>query len=197
MVKKIECEICGNKLKGKEGLAAHKKAKHPNVKKKSKVSKNKLIGWGIFILIFALFSWFLIWAFSSAGTTGNLDPTQMNIVSHQNVAYHIHPTVEIFVDGTEIALPANIGVAPGIMRPLHTHDSTGEIHVEGPAKMDFTVGDFFDVWGRTFNQTCIFDNCVTEESEELLMYVNGEINTEYGEYVMKDHDNIRIEFISN
>jgi hypothetical protein len=31
---------------------------------------------------------------------------------------------------------------------LHTHDTTGIIHMEAPAHVSFTLGEFFDMWGQ-------------------------------------------------
>jgi hypothetical protein len=30
---------------------------------------------------------------------------------------------------------------------MHTHDSTGVIHMEAPHPFEYTLGDFFSVWG--------------------------------------------------
>ncbi|MDQ2730259.1 MAG: hypothetical protein M3Y56_01255 [Armatimonadota bacterium] len=75
-------------------------------------------------------------------------------------AYHVHVHLSIFFNGVQIALPEGIGIPnPQELRPglvnngncfywLHTHDHTGNIHVEAPAKATYTLGNFFDVWGE-------------------------------------------------
>lgn len=63
-------------------------------------------------------------------------------------AYHVHAHLAIIKDGQMLALPANIGLLPTCTYPLHTHDATGVIHVEGPVFARFTLGQFFAVWGQ-------------------------------------------------
>jgi hypothetical protein len=36
---------------------------------------------------------------------------------------------------------------------LHTHDTTGVIHIESPAQRVYTLGEFFDVWGQPLSST--------------------------------------------
>ena len=63
--------------------------------------------------------------------------------------FHIHALLHIYVNGLLSPLPANIGLDPakGIELSLHTHDSTGIIHMEAPHPFKYTLGDFFSVWG--------------------------------------------------
>jgi hypothetical protein len=63
--------------------------------------------------------------------------------------FHIHAMVHIYVNGLLSPLPANIGLdsAKGLESSLHTHDSTGIIHMEAPHPYRYTLGDFFSVWG--------------------------------------------------
>jgi hypothetical protein len=63
--------------------------------------------------------------------------------------FHIHAMLRIYVGGLLKPLPANIGLDPakGIESSMHTHDSTGIIHMEAPHPFRYTLGDFFSVWG--------------------------------------------------
>jgi hypothetical protein len=66
---------------------------------------------------------------------------------------HVHAHLALFVNGVQKAIPANIGIVNGpsgmaCLYWLHTHDATGIIHVESPASNIFTLGQFFDIWGR-------------------------------------------------
>lgn len=63
--------------------------------------------------------------------------------------FHIHAMLHIYVEGLLSPLPADIGIDPakGLESSLHTHDSTGIIHMEAPHPFNFTLGDFFSVWG--------------------------------------------------
>ena len=36
---------------------------------------------------------------------------------------------------------------------LHTHDTTGVIHIESPVQRRYTLGEFFDLWGQPLSPT--------------------------------------------
>ena len=63
--------------------------------------------------------------------------------------FHIHALLHIYVNGLLVPLPADIGLDPakGIESSMHTHDGTGIIHMEAPHPFNYTLGDFFSVWG--------------------------------------------------
>lgn len=73
------------------------------------------------------------------------DPLQ-ECLRHQGVLMHIHPHLALMVEGKPVKIPANVGIAGECMRPLHTHDDSGTIHIEYKQFQDFTLGDFFRVW---------------------------------------------------
>jgi hypothetical protein len=79
----------------------------------------------------------------------------------EQVAFHIHARLTIFVDGKAEKVPYGVGIAdpqiqPGIGVPfvasgacfswLHTHAADGIVHIESPVRRTYTLGDFFDVW---------------------------------------------------
>ena len=198
MSEKVRCEICDRTFKDADGLSQHNAAKHIQDKKPSHIPK-KLTNKVILILIVAIILGFIIWTIKGAITESNscktAPVTEINIGSHQNLKLHIHSELKIIIDGEEQLIPANIGVLSGILRPVHTHDASGEIHMEGPCQRDFKVGEFFQVWGRPFNEQCIFDKCT--DKGQLSIIVNGQQNNQFENYVMKDDDNILIEYKSN
>ena len=109
---------------------------------------------------------------------------------------HWHAQLNIIINGEEITIPANVGIpvdSGNNVHPevIHTHATDNILHKEGPA--DLTLGNFFDVWDRTFSSECIFDFCNSEEGT-VKMYVNGQPNTEFGDYIFKDNDIIAIEY---
>jgi hypothetical protein len=63
--------------------------------------------------------------------------------------FHIHALLHIYVNGLLRPLPADIGLDPakGLESSMHTHDGTGIIHMEAPHPYNYTLGDFFAVWG--------------------------------------------------
>lgn len=99
--------------------------------------------------------------------------------------FHIHPHLRIVKSGKDIIIPANIGIKPGCMNALHTHDTSGTIHVESPQKRDFALGDFFAVWNKSLED---FGTTTPR------MTVNDAENTELLDYPMKDKDKIELYF---
>ncbi|MDP3992025.1 MAG: hypothetical protein Q8P79_00780 [Nanoarchaeota archaeon] len=195
-----KCEPCNRNFGSSEALDMHNRAKHSNLQPEQKISKTnykKIRNWGVFILILGLAVWGIYMLISNGNSFTNLPASQINIGGHQNIALHIHSNLKIMIDGQENLIPANIGIEPGIMRPLHTHDSSGEIHIEGPYKRDFTLGEFFEIWNQKFNSECVFEYCTDAENNATLkMLVNGRENTGFGNYVLRDGDDIIIEYIS-
>ena len=88
-------------------------------------------------------------------------------------------------------MPANVGVTGLGMQVIHTHDASGEIHIESPRPFDFTLGDFFTVWDRPFSAQCLLDDCVSATGT-LTMMVNNSTSTAFGDYVMRDGDRIEL-----
>ncbi|OGZ02570.1 MAG: hypothetical protein A2946_01230 [Candidatus Liptonbacteria bacterium RIFCSPLOWO2_01_FULL_53_13] len=103
-------------------------------------------------------------------------------------AFHWHPGLTIYVKGEQQEIPANIGIG-AVHRPIHTHDDSGQgiVHMEfqGLArKQDTTLGQFFENWNKDMRSF----------GTNMKMTVNGEENTEYGNYVMGDKDKIELRF---
>lgn len=128
--------------------------------------------------------------------------------SNQQMVLHIHPRLEIVVDGKAIIVPSSIGISSNLwknhtldtygmtgMAPLHSHDTQGIIHVESNTNRNYTLGQLFDVWGVPFSQSCILDKCSSSESVSVL--IDGVGNTEFRSHVLKDGELIHIEFKSS
>ena len=86
----------------------------------------------------------------------------------EQVVYHIHAHLTVFVNGAARQVPAAIGI-PGAQAQntptgpfvasgscfywLHTHAADGIIHIESPVQRTYTLGDFFDIWGQPLSTT--------------------------------------------
>jgi hypothetical protein len=81
----------------------------------------------------------------------------------EQVLFHIHAHLAVFVNGTARQVPYGIGIPGAQVSPtpagpyvgagscfywLHTHAADGIIHIESPISRTYTLGDFFDVWGQ-------------------------------------------------
>lgn len=70
-----------------------------------------------------------------------------------NVHYHAH--LDVIVRDARIAVPAFIGIDQVKQRiaPLHTHDTSGVVHIESATDVPFTLGQFFTEWGQPLTPT--------------------------------------------
>lgn len=116
-------------------------------------------------------------------------------IEHQGLGMHIHPEVSIKVDGEPVEIPANIGITEGCMKAVHTHDTSGTIHLEYIKPHDFVLGDFFANWGQPFSQTQLMDKTV-DDQHEIVVKVDGEVSTDYEKLVLKDKQKVEIEYKS-
>jgi hypothetical protein len=114
------------------------------------------------------------WPPDPPGLRDRLTSHGLDVLTAEGTVLHIHEHLDLFVDGQQQKVPADIGIdqANGILSPVHTHDATGIIHVESPRARDFTLGEFFDVWGVPFTSQCIGTLC-TNGSRQLTVFVDG------------------------
>jgi hypothetical protein len=93
----------------------------------------------------------------------------------EGTAVHIHAHLDIIVNGSAVQVPADIGVddAQQKISPLHSHDTTGVIHIESPTKpATFTLGQFFTQWQVSLSADHI-GGLVSDNTRHLKVYVNG------------------------
>lgn len=106
---------------------------------------------------------------------------------------HYHSELHIKINGEEVDIPANIGIA-ATHNPIHTHETDHVIHMEfsGTVKKDdLKLARFFEIWGRDFSKDSILGS-KTGEGGIVKMLVNGAENAEFENYMMKDGDKIEI-----
>lgn len=121
---------------------------------------------------------------------------------------HWHPNLTIYIKGQKQNIPTNIGVGSQYsnsrfydsmmsMTDIHTHDGSGELHwevMQGPTKKGYLrLGNFFEIWGKPFNQNQIFD-FTNGDKGKVKMTINGKENTEFENYHVQDKDIIEIRY---
>lgn len=105
-----------------------------------------------------------------------------NIVARAGL--HWHPQLFIYVDGALVEIPQNVGLG-AVHQPMHTHEDPPVIHLEfgGVVRSsDLTLGRFFGVWEKDIHSF----------GPNMRMVVNGQENTEFESYVMRDGDKIEL-----
>lgn len=111
---------------------------------------------------------------------------------------HWHPQLTITLNTNQsIQVPAQIGIDPNLWKdhtldqygtnglsPLHTHDTSGRIHVESNTVRDFTLGEFLAVWGQPSNAVSVEGHPVVS------ITVDNQAHTITGDIVLKDGQQI-------
>lgn len=111
---------------------------------------------------------------------------------------HYHAQLAIVFKNEPYTIPAFVGInkqsfSPNntCIHPVHTHDTTGLIHVDYPRKHPFTIGDFFKTWGIIFSKDQLA-SMHTYDKYSIAMTVNGVSNFDFEKYILKDQDKIVI-----
>lgn len=115
------------------------------------------------------------WPNGDTAAGGHGDPID-GIECNAAEAYHVHAHLTIIRDGQMLAVPALIGLPDKCSYELHTHDLTGEIHIEATMKKHFTLGQFFAVWGEPLSLT----NVAGLTGQPVAVYINdGNVLSEF------------------
>ncbi|HEY8100386.1 MAG TPA: hypothetical protein VIF82_06500 [Burkholderiaceae bacterium] len=113
------------------------------------------------------------WPAGDTATGGNGAPVDgLDCIVGMAEDFHIHAHISIIRDGVQLTLPAQIGIPAaagnGCNYAVHTHDNTGQIHMESPAPAHYTVANFFDIWGEPVSTT----NVAGITGKPITVYIN-------------------------
>jgi hypothetical protein len=125
---------------------------------------------------------------------------QLTATEQLTVHYHSHLTV--LVDGQTVPVPANLGIngvdnsgqpvphnTPGIS-PLHTHDTSGVLHIEAAARNTFTLGQLFTLWNVRLDATDL-GAYGPADGKKLTVFVNGHRRAgDPSSIVLSEHEEI-------
>lgn len=126
--------------------------------------------------------------------------------SNEQLAYHIHAHISIYINGVNTPLVANTGIAPlGVTSNanvtcyywLHTHDASGVIHIESPTTKLYTLSQFFDIWQQKFSSSSSSFPTELSSPAGWVIYVNGkQVNTDFNHLQLHAHDLVTIAYNS-
>jgi hypothetical protein len=90
-------------------------------------------------------------------------------LGQEQLAYHVHMHLAIFVNGQPRAVPLGVGMQPPVnvtKSPngpfatggqcfywLHVHAQDGIVHIESPTTRNYVLGQFFGIWGQPLSST--------------------------------------------
>ncbi|HVA30105.1 MAG TPA: hypothetical protein VMU58_02435 [Gaiellaceae bacterium] len=130
------------------------------------------------------------WNAGVRGLTSRLRLLGLSRLSQEGSVLHIHQHLDLYVNAQKIRLPAFIGIDIGAryITELHTHDSTGVIHVESPTQRAFTLGQVFGEWGVKLTASCVGRYC-----GHLRWWVDGHrVSGDPAELILRAHQEIAI-----
>jgi hypothetical protein len=109
------------------------------------------------------------------------------------LARHDHVSLSIVVNGRPVVIPEEVGMNPQLwndhsldkygpsgISPMHTHDTSGTIHIESTTPREFTVGEFLTVMGIDLDT-------VTR------MTLDGNEVADFRNHAMNDRERIQLE----
>ncbi len=117
----------------------------------------------------------------------------------EQTAFHYHALLVIYINGQQVPVPAQVGIAPdgSCFYWLHTHASTGVIHIEAPANHVFTLGNFFDEWGQRFSSLQYPAQLDQQGGPGWQVWVNGTPTSgDFHNIVFKPHEIITLAYNS-
>src|SRR5688572_1305963 len=128
--------------------------------------KRALLLAGIGFVAVGVVSIFMIYMFVyqplATNETAGEEEQEFNLAEIHSVplARHDHVVMSILVNGRPAVIPEGVGMNPDLwhdhsldrfgpsgISPLHTHDTSGTIHIESTSQREFTVGEFLGVMG--------------------------------------------------
>lgn len=96
----------------------------------------------------------------------------------ERLAFHIHAHISIYINGNLAVIPQNVGIASDFscLYWLHTHDTSGVIHMEAPSTHSFILGNFLDEWKSRFGQLS-YPSELDSAARQWQAYVDGKLFT--------------------
>ena len=120
------------------------------------------------------------------------------LLTEEGLATHIHTQLDVIVNGKSFEVPAGIGIdeATNHIAALHTHDTTGLIHVESAKENDsFTLRQFLTVWGMPSDPAgqCTFFHATSPCTITVTSKDSGPASLDV---VLVDHDTLTLKVTS-
>ena len=89
---------------------------------------------------------------STAGQARGETVDGISCQTSEQVVYHIHAELMVFVAGESRVIPEGIGIV-GCFYWLHSHTRDGIIHIESPVDRIYSLGNYFDIWKQPLSTT--------------------------------------------
>ena len=123
-----------------------------------------------------------------------IDSVYCDKLEQTTVHYHAHVT--IYINGQQTKIPQGVGIASdsSCFYWLHTHDTTGVVHIEAPQIATLNLGNFLDIWGKEFPQS-YHDELASSTGWKI--YVDGKpVTGDFNKVIFRSHMLITIMYNS-
>lgn len=127
-------------------------------------------------------------------TQGRVAAAGLPMLGAEGQVEHIHAHLDVIIDGQPIEVPANLGIdlVGRQISPLHTHDTSGIVHIESPVKVPFSLGQFMTEWDVDLTATSI-GGIHSAGARQLRAYVDGKpFSGDPASIVFEDHQDIAL-----
>jgi hypothetical protein len=124
----------------------------------------------------------------------------------EDLSVHYHAHLDVLIDGNHVPVPPELGISvpttaasaagthapgqPGIA-PLHTHDSSGVLHVESPTDPQFTLGQLFTEWDISLGPDHV-GSYHTGNGTSIGVFVNGQCAGDPAAIVLTPHEEVAV-----
>lgn len=144
---------------------------------------------------------------NSGASSGAVDPRYPTIDNvacdrQEQLAFHIHAHVSIFINGQAATIPAGLGIGGDASQPscfywMHTHSADGLIHMEGPGQFTPKLGDFLDIWGQSFPSMQYRPELDQKGGDRWQVYVDGKlVSGDFHNIVLQAHTLVTLAYNS-
>ena len=122
------------------------------------------------------------------------DAARVPLLDAEGAATHTHTELAVSVNGRPMEVPAAIGIdePSGHIAALHTHDTTGLVHVESPQENDsYTLEQFLTLWGMPADPAgrCKFFDAASPCTISVRSQKSGPVGLDV---VLAEHDTLEL-----
>lgn len=148
---------------------------------------------GVFLVVFVVLV--VLYRINTPALTGQ-PVANIRCDNNEQLAVHYHAHIDLIYKGAPATVPAQVGITGSCLYWMHTHQTTGIVHIEAPkdsASRKFTLGDFFAVWNQPLNgkQVATFK---LNRGDQIKVWVDGKPYTgDPARVVMKSHTQVVVE----
>lgn len=124
------------------------------------------------------------------GQLSQNDPLKV-CINDKDTQFVISATLELYVDGNEAEVPANIGFEDGCQKSLYTLNADGTIYAEWIEEYPFEIGHFLWSWDFPIKDMVLEESRILVNGKESSNFINELLVDGYhykAEFTSKDHD---------